>query len=60
MILMSDDKISLDVRSGSFCIYNNETLECLSSGDIYGNAFTNDIESMVEFAKEKFKQLAQN
>ena len=58
MILMSNEKISLDVRSGSFCIYENESLNCLSSGDIYGNAFADDYESMVEFAEQKFKELA--
>lgn len=58
MVLMSNDKISLDVRSGSFCIYENESLKCLSSGDIYGNAFTNDHEAMVEFAKQKFNDLS--
>ncbi len=58
MILMSNDKLSPDVRSGSFCIYENESLKCLSSGDIYGNAFTNDYESMVEFAEQKFKDLS--
>ena len=58
MILMSNEKMSLDVRSGSFCIYENESLKCLSSGDIYGNAFTGDHEAMVDFAKEKFNQLS--
>lgn len=58
MILMSNDKLSLDVRSGSFCIYENESLECVSSGDIYGNAFTDDHEAMVKFAKQKFNDLS--
>lgn len=58
MILMSNEKLSLDVRSGSFCIYENESLKCLSSGDIYGNAFTDDHEAMVKFAEQKFSDLS--
>ena len=58
MIAKQNNKIALDVRQGSFCIYVKETLECLSSGDVESSLFEGDYEKMSDFAQSKFEELA--
>ena len=58
MITRQNEKIALELRTGSFCIYVKETLECLSSGDVDSVAFDGNEEKMVNFADSKFTQLS--
>lgn len=58
MIALQNEKIALDIRSGSFCIYDKKTFKCLSSGDVDGFAFNGDHEKMTKWAKDKFKALS--
>lgn len=59
MIMLSNEKISLDVRSGSFCIYENETHDCLYSGEVDSAMFGGDYEKMVSKAKRTFASLSE-
>ena len=58
MIAKQNNKIALDKRQGSFCIYVKETLECLSSGEVDYSIFEGKFEKMSDFADSKFDQLA--
>ena len=59
MIALENEKIALDVRSGSFCIYKKSDHSCLSSGDVDGVAFNGNFKKMSDWAKGKFIQLAE-
>ena len=58
MIAKQNNKIALDKRQGSFCIYVKETLECLYSNEVESSLFEGDFEKMSDFADSKFDQLA--
>lgn len=60
MIMTQNEKIALDVRKGSFCIYEKETMNCLSSGDIDNATFRGCEEKMVDFAWDEFNKLAES
>lgn len=34
MVQYSENNITLDIRSGSYCIYHTDTLEVIDSGEI--------------------------
>lgn len=57
MILLETEKMALDVREGSFCIYDKETFHAISSGYVDGLAFGGCHEKMTKWAKDKFEQL---
>lgn len=50
-----EKKIALDIRSGSFIIYNTESLKSLSYGTL--ESFRNNHENMRKWAIQKFDGL---